>query len=41
MHGDIDRRKFLDGAAKFAVGGVTAAKLAWERTLAFLDRHLK
>jgi len=26
-HGLIDRRKFLDGAAKFAVGGVTAAVL--------------
>ena len=27
VHGDIDRRKFLDRAAKFAVGGVTAAML--------------
>jgi len=26
-HGRIDRRQFLDGAAKFAVGGVTAAAL--------------
>ena len=25
QHGDIDRRTFLDGAAKFAVGGLTAA----------------
>ena len=25
VHGDIDRRDFLDGAKKFAVGGVTAA----------------
>jgi carboxymethylenebutenolidase len=27
VHGGIDRRGFLDGAAKFAVGGVTAASL--------------
>jgi carboxymethylenebutenolidase len=27
VHGQIDRRGFLDGAAKFAVGGVTAAGL--------------
>lgn len=27
VHGAIDRRGFLDGAAKFAVGGVTAAGL--------------
>jgi carboxymethylenebutenolidase len=27
VHGDIDRRGFLDKAAKFAVGGVTAAML--------------
>ena len=27
VHGGIDRRGFLDGAAKFAVGGVTAAGL--------------
>jgi carboxymethylenebutenolidase len=27
VHGGIDRRAFLDGAAKFAVGGVTAAAL--------------
>lgn len=30
VHGDIDRRKFLDRAAKFAVGGVTAAMLLQE-----------
>ena len=29
VHGDIDRRKFLDGAKKFATGGVTAVAL-WE-----------
>jgi carboxymethylenebutenolidase len=27
VHGDIDRRGFLDGAQKFAAGGVTAAAL--------------
>ena len=27
VHGGIDRRGFLDRAAKFAVGGVTAAML--------------
>ncbi|HEY0714655.1 MAG TPA: dienelactone hydrolase family protein, partial [Polyangia bacterium] len=27
VHGVIDRRGFLDGAAKFAVGGMTAAGL--------------
>ena len=27
VHGAIDRRGFLDGAAKFAVGSVTAAGL--------------
>ncbi|HWK85042.1 MAG TPA: hypothetical protein VNS61_15035 [Caldimonas sp.] len=27
VHGAIDRRVFLEGAAKFAVGGVTAAAL--------------
>jgi carboxymethylenebutenolidase len=29
VHGDIDRRKFLDRAQKFAVGGITAMAL-WE-----------
>ncbi len=29
VHGDIDRRKFLDRAQKFAVGGITAVAL-WE-----------
>jgi len=29
VHGDIDRRAFLDGAKKFATGGVTATAL-WE-----------
>lgn len=27
VHGDINRREFLDGAAKYAVGGMTAAAL--------------
>jgi len=27
VHGDLDRRGFLDKAAKYAVGGVTAAML--------------
>jgi hypothetical protein len=26
VHGEIDRRAFLDGAQKFAVGGVTALR---------------
>src|SRR6202047_5352205 len=29
VHGDIDRRDFLEGAKKFAVGGVTATAI-WE-----------
>src|SRR4051812_23442854 len=29
VHGSINRREFLDGAAKFAVGGLTAVAL-WE-----------
>jgi carboxymethylenebutenolidase len=29
VHGDIDRRAFLDGAQKFAVGGLTAVAI-WE-----------
>jgi carboxymethylenebutenolidase len=29
VHGDIDRRAFLDGAQKFAVGGLTATMI-WE-----------
>ena len=29
VHGDIDRRSFLDGAKKFAVGGMTATAI-WE-----------
>ncbi|HEY7680423.1 MAG TPA: dienelactone hydrolase family protein, partial [Terriglobia bacterium] len=29
VHGDINRRAFLDGAKKFAVGGLTATAI-WE-----------
>ena len=29
VHGDIDRRAFLEGAQKFAVGGLTATAI-WE-----------
>ncbi len=29
VHGHISRREFLDGASRFAVGGVTATAL-WE-----------
>jgi carboxymethylenebutenolidase len=29
VHGGINRREFLDGAAKFAIGGLTATAL-WE-----------
>src|ERR1043166_4821640 len=29
VHGDIDRREFLDGAKRFATGGLTATAI-WE-----------
>ena len=29
VHGEIDRRNFLEGAKKYAVGGVTATAI-WE-----------
>lgn len=29
VHGGINRRQFLDGAAKFAIGGLTATAL-WD-----------
>lgn len=32
QHGDIDRRAFLDGAAKFAVGGLTVAAIFQQMT---------
>ena len=49
VHNQIDRRAFLDGAAKFAVGGVTAAgflealspRFAEARQVSETDRRLK
>ena len=49
QHGDISRRAFLDRAAKFAVGGVTAAALyeslkpnyAWAQQVPKNDRRIK
>lgn len=49
VHGDIGRREFLDGAQKFAVGGVTATALweslrpnyAWAQQIAKDDRRIK
>ena len=48
QHGDIDRRSFLRGAAKFAVGGLTVAAIfesltpnyAWAQTVAKDDKDL-
>lgn len=37
VHGGIDRRTFLDKAAKYAVGGVTAAMLLEQLTPKFLE----
>src|SRR4026208_1664620 len=37
VHGGIDRRAFLDKAAKFAVGGVTAAMLLDQLSPKFLE----
>jgi carboxymethylenebutenolidase len=37
VHGGIDRRSFLDQAARFAVGGVTAAMLLEQLTPRFLE----
>ena len=49
VHGDIGRREFLDGAARFAVGGLTAAGLleslrpnyAWAQQVAKDDSRIK
>lgn len=49
VHGDIDRRAFLNGAKKFAVGGLTATALweslrpnyAWARQVPRDDSRLK
>jgi len=49
VHGDISRRDFLDGAAKFAVGGLTAAAMfeslrpnfAWAQQVPKDDTRIK
>jgi carboxymethylenebutenolidase len=49
QHGDINRRTFLDGAAKFAVGGLTVATIfeslrpnyAWAQQVASDDKRIK
>lgn len=49
VHGDIDRRGFMDGAAKFAVGGLTVASIfealapnyAWAEQIPKDDKRLK
>jgi len=49
VHGDIDRRAFLDGAKKFAVGGLTATAIweslrpnyAWAQQVPNDDRRIK
>jgi carboxymethylenebutenolidase len=40
VHGGIDRRTFLDRAAKFAVGGVTAAMLLEQLSPKFLEAQV-
>src|SRR5574339_768484 len=49
QHGDINRRTFLDGAAKFAVGGLTVATIfeslrpnyAWAQQVPADDKRIK
>src|SRR5579863_2301478 len=49
VHGDVDRREFLDGAKKFAVGGLTATAIweslrpnyAWAQQVAKDDSRIK
>src|SRR3977135_4231111 len=49
VHGDIDRRDFLEGAKKYAVGGLTAAAIfeslrpnyAWAQQVAKDDSRIK
>jgi carboxymethylenebutenolidase len=49
VHGDIPRREFLDGAKKFAVGGLTATAIweslrpnyAWAQQVAKDDKRIK
>jgi carboxymethylenebutenolidase len=40
VHGDLDRRGFLDKAAKFAVGGVTAAMLLEQLSPRFAEAQV-
>src|SRR5687768_16285002 len=40
VHGGIDRRSFLDQAAKFAVGGVTAAMLLEQLSQKFVEAQV-
>src|SRR3954464_5524530 len=49
VHGDIDRRAFMDGAKKFAVGGLTATAIfeslrpnyAWAQQVKKEDTRIK
>ena len=41
VHGDIDRRGFLDRATKFAVGGVTAGMLLDQLSPVFAQQVAK
>jgi carboxymethylenebutenolidase len=49
QHGDIDRRAFLEGAAKFAIGGLTVAAIyqsmtpnfAWAQQVPPSDKRIK
>ena len=49
VHGDMSRRAFLDGAAKYAVGGLTAAAIfemlkpnyAWAQQVPKDDKRIK
>src|SRR5688572_26302813 len=49
QHGDIDRRAFLEGAAKFAIGGLTVAAIfqsmtpnfAWAQQVPPTDKRIK
>src|SRR6202158_4509986 len=49
VHGDINRRTFLDGAGKFAVGGLTAAGIfellkpnyAWAQQVPKDDKRIR
>jgi len=49
VHGEIDRRSFIDGAKKFAVGGMTATAIwaslrpnyAWAQQVPKDDKRIK